>query len=371
MLFLISAIAFVLLLTGLILIHELGHFVAARMSRVTVEEFGFGLPPRVKSLFRWKGTLFSLNWIPFGGFVRLKGENAVSPEDRLAPGSFARAPFLARCVILIAGVLMNFLLAIALFTFGFSSGKWVPSYRSFEEMEAARARNEISLKVGVLIAEVQAGGLAATANVPAQSLLTAIDGKDVRSLDHVLTYQKGKSSVTYTVQTGKDFSKKVQIDVPVEDGKTGVSLRLFARDLSVPSRSVGAGFLLALRESWVVTVQTVIGLGSLVYSILTSASVPEGISGIVGIARLTYASVQEGFMMYLRLVALLSLSLAALNILPFPALDGGRLLFVVLGELWRKPSMRRIEVVVNSLGFIFLLFLILLVTLHDILRLFV
>src|SRR6185436_2928945 len=114
---------------------------------------------------------------------------------------------------------------------------------------------------------------------------------------------------------------------------------------------------------------TVIGIAKLFTSLASSGKVPEGVTGIVGIAQLTYTSVQEGFMVYLRLVALLSLSLAVLNILPFPALDGGRLIFV-LSEVFFRPSNRRFEVITNTVGFGVLLLVILLVTLYDVLRLF-
>ena len=118
---LISALAFFLLLSVLILIHEWGHFAAARKAGVIVDEFGFGLPPRVKTLWTKNGTRFSLNWIPFGGFVRLRGENAVDPDSYAGPGSFAAASVPARVMILCAGVFMNFALAIVILTIGFST----------------------------------------------------------------------------------------------------------------------------------------------------------------------------------------------------------------------------------------------------------
>lgn len=370
MLFVLTAIAFILLLTGLILIHEWGHFIAARKSGVIVEEFGFGLPPKAKKLFTWGGTVFTLNWIPFGGFVRLKGENALTEQERRSKGSFASAPFLSRCLILVAGVGMNFLLALILFTFGFSYGRWVPTYLSFEEMKAAAARGEIVMDLGVLVHDVLPDGTAAKAGVAPGSVLSAINGVPVTQLDEVVALQEGKRSVVYTLLTGKKFGTTTEVTVQVKDGKTGVSLTLFPRTLDAPRRSLIDAFGFSLREAGIVTVQTVIGLGKLVTSLVSSGHVPEGITGIVGIAQLTYASVQEGLMMYLRLVALLSLSLAALNILPFPALDGGRLLFVLLESLYRTPSMRKVEVFANMFGFVVLLLLILLVTFYDVLRLF-
>jgi regulator of sigma E protease len=367
---LLSALAFLLLLTALILIHELGHFLVARRAGVIVEEFGFGLPPRVRSLFSWQGTLFSLNWIPFGGFVRLRGENAVTDAERRAAGSFGAAPIPARIAILTAGVFMNFLVAIVLLTMGFSVGRWVPTYQTLDEMEQAAARGEIDLELAVLVTEVVSGEGAAQVGVPPRSILVAVGGVPVRRPEEVAPLQEGKRQIAYTLLTGEDFAEEQVFTVPLSEGKAGVVLTPFPRRIAAPARSALPAFLLALRESRVMTVQTVIGIGQLFSSLARTGAVPEGITGIVGIAQLTYASVQEGFMTYLRLVALLSLSLAILNLLPFPALDGGRLLFVLAELVRRRPVNRRFELLVNAIGFGVLLFLILLITFHDIARLF-
>ncbi len=368
MVVIISALAFFFLITGLILIHEFGHFIVARKSGVVVEEFGFGLPPRAKSLFTWRGTNFSLNWIPFGGFVRLKGEGGTE-EGESEVGNFTSAPMYARCLILVAGVGMNFLLAILIFLFGFSYGRWIPTYLSLEEMEHAAEVGEISMTLGVVIAEVTAGGGAAKAAIPAGSLLKSVDDREVMHPGDVVTYQEGKKTVRYVVLTGKNLDQPQTFDVPVDDGKTGVSLRAVPRELSAPLRGPLTATRLALRETKVVTVQTVYGIFKLFSSLARTGRVPEGVTGIVGIAQLTYTSVQEGFMVYLRLVALLSLSLAVLNILPFPALDGGRLLFVVAEAIFQTKD-RRVEMITNTIGFGILLLVILLVTFYDVLRLF-
>lgn len=368
MVLLLSAIAFIVLITGLILIHECGHFIAAKRAGVVVEEFGFGLPPRAKTLFRWRGTVFSLNWIPFGGFVRLRGENAVEESERRARGSFAGASIPVRLMILVAGVAMNFLLALLIFTAGFSLGRWIPTYTSLEAMEAAAERGEITLQLGVFIDEVLAGGTATEAQVPSQSFLVAVDNVPVRTPEDVVKLQQGRRRVTYTLLVGPERQEHT-VAVAVENGKTGMYLRAMPRVLEAPRRGVPSASWLALREAGVVMAQTVVGIGKLFGSLAQTGKVPEGITGIVGIAQLTYTSVQEGFAVYLRLVALLSLSLAVLNVLPFPALDGGRMLFV-LGELLFRRYDRRVELVTNTVGFGFLLFLILLVTLYDLLRLF-
>lgn len=367
MLLVVTTFAFIFLITGLILIHEVGHFVVARCFGVKVEEFGFGLPPCICTLFHWRGTRFTLNWIPVGGFVRLKGESATTESARMAQGSFARAGILRRSAILLAGVGMNFLLAFFIFLIGFSVGGWVPTYRTIAELNAARERGDIQFTPSVVIEDVVAGAGADNAGIVRGSILLKVDAVSVSSPEDVVREQTGKRQVHYTLLMGKNAQESTVL-IRVEEGKTGVLLRAVPRDLIAKNRSMIPSAILALRESWVVMVRTVQGMGVLFLSVLRSGSVPKEVTGIIGIAHLTYTSVQEGIGTYLRLVALLSLSLAALNVLPFPALDGGRLLFVLLECCWRKSRSRRIELTINMVGFSVLIGLIALVTFYDILR---
>lgn len=372
MVVILSAVAFILLITGLILVHELGHYLVARWSGVEVEEFGFGLPPKAMKLFHAWGTDFTLNWIPFGGFVRLKGENAVDVSIPVEKGSFTQTSILKRSLILLAGVAMNFFVAFVIFVGGFSMGHWVPTYLSLEEMRAAADRGDISMQTGVMIDDVLKGGGANDAGVAPHMLLLEVDGVAVLSADDVVRLQQGKRSVTYTTvaPTALPTESHTQTRhvVSVEEGKTGIHLRTILLDASAPVRGPIAATILAFREVRVVTEQTVMGIIRLFASLASQGTVPQGVTGIVGIAQLTYSSVQEGFGVYLRLVALLSLSLAVLNVLPFPALDGGRLMFV-LSELIVRPGTRKVEAVTNAIGFVVLLLVIILVTFYDVLRL--
>jgi len=367
----LTIIAFVLLLTILIIIHELGHYSMAKFFKVDVEEFGFGLPPRAKKLFTRKGTIFSLNWVPFGGFVRLKGENEVDIEKRFEQGSFASASYGARIMILTGGVLMNFLLAFFLLTIGFSVGRWVPNfYMSIEELKIAAQEGEIFLETGVYITDVMPGGPADRAGVTKDTAIQSVDGIVVLEPEDVIALQKGKQSVTYDLLEGEE---KVQRSVTVTglvDGKSGVGISPFAAKLSAPMRSVPTAIKLAAEETVFMTVQTVKGIAHLFSSLVTRGHVPEGITGIVGIAVLTYSSVQEGLMTYLRLVALLSLSLAILNVLPLPALDGGRLLFVLVEMVIRRPLNQQFELMTNAVGFFLLIGLIIIITFNDVIHLF-
>lgn len=364
---LISALAFFVLLSFLVLIHEFGHFIAARKSGVIVEEFGFGLPPRAKSLFTKGGTLFSLNWIPFGGFVRLRGENAVTRADRERPGSFARAIFPAKVLILTAGVIMNFLVAMVIFTAGFSLWQWVPTYLTSDELLAAREAGDVVMDLGVTVTSVTTDGTAAATGLKPGSRILRVNGTQVYEPGQILAIQEGKASVEYEV-LAPEQSQPTTLTIPLRDGRAGMVLQ--SPEVVSPPRSPVRAFVLALREAKVMTVQTVQGLGNLGKTLVTQGTVPEGVTGIVGIAVMTHDTVQHGWLQYLRLVAVLSLSLAILNILPFPALDGGRLVFVVYEFIVRRPAPRKFELVTNSAGFIFLIALILLITYHDILSLF-
>ena len=207
------------------------------------------------------------------------------------------------------------------------------------------------------------------AGVEPNSVLKAIDGQDVFTVEEVLAYQEEKGTVEYTVFAGEEFEEEQVIQVGIEEGKTGIALSEFALAVEGVERSFGEGSRLALRETWMVTKGTVEGIGMLMQSLLFKQRVPKGIAGIVGIAQLTHSSLQEGIMVYLRLVALLSLSLAILNVLPFPALDGGRIMFVLFEMLSGRPVNRRIEVITNGVGILFIMVLMVAVTWNDIARL--
>lgn len=366
----LSALAFILLLSVLIMIHEWGHYYAAKISGVVVEEFGFGLPPKAKTLFKRKGTEFTLNWVPFGGFVRLKGENAVTKQAHTAPGSFGAASIPARVLILCAGVLMNFILAIVILTFGFSVGRWVPTFIDLESMQKAVAEGSLQATLGVQIHGLTDSSTITDEALVSQTIISAIDGTPISSVAELQDLQTGKSTVEYTLLTPPEYVDTTTIMVPLIEGKAGIQVSETVYNIQVPLRNPVSALLLALRESYIMMVQTVKGIGQLFVSLASQGTVPDQISGIVGIAQLTHASVQAGIMTYLKLVALLSLSLAALNILPFPALDGGRLVFVLAEAISRRKVNRQFELIINTIGFVILLLLIVLITYHDIARLF-
>jgi regulator of sigma E protease len=259
---------------------------------------------------------------------------------------------------------MNLIFALFVFTLGFSLWHWVPTYLTPQDMKDAASRGQITLTPGIRIASVDPQGAGARAGVPPQSILLSVENEPVYFPQDVRDLQKGRDLVHYRLRL---VSGVVQdVGVSVRDGKTGVTLEMLPTVLAGKNHRLTYAFGLALREAGVTMIQTVSGITHLFTSLLSTASVPEGITGIVGIAQITHVSVQEGFIAYLRLMAVLSLSLAALNILPLPALDGGRLIFVLLEAVRRRPAPRRLELVTNSVGFLLLIALIILVTFNDI-----
>nr|MBP9750833.1 site-2 protease family protein [Candidatus Peribacteraceae bacterium] len=277
---------------------------------------------------------------------------------------------------------MNFALAVVLFTVGFTWGQWMPTYLTDRDLAAASDRGDVHAVLAVAVTGLEEGGGAARAGVMTGSLLSMIDGEALRFPDDVQRLQQGKTSVRYTLLTGSGFTQTSTITVPVSEGRSGIEIKTVVRELSIPPRSLLDGVRLAVRETQVVTVQTMHGLRDLVVSLVSRVRVPEGVTGIIGIAELTYVSVQQGFFVYLRLMALLSLSLAVLNVLPFPALDGGRLVLVLMEAALNSrpvqsvPFLKRavswfvtFEQAANALGFILLLLVILFVSVYDVIRL--
>ncbi len=363
---LISLIGFVILMTALVIIHELGHYLVARWRGVEVDEFGFGLPPKAVSLFTKWGTEFTLNWIPFGGFVRLRGE--ADQKASKEPGSFAAASLWSRALILVAGVFMNLVLALIILFFGFWLTGWTPSFISLDSMEQAADRGELILETGIVVSGVTEAGPAKQANFPVPSIITEIDGVEILEAEDVVSAQLNKQEVTYTLEHGDN--EVSDLTIALVDGKSGIVFQKTPLELEMVNKGIGASAYYSLREVGLVTVLTMKGIGGLFGSLFTQGAVPQEITGIVGIAQLTHQSLQTGFSQYFRLMALLSLSLAILNILPFPALDGGRLIFVILEAVRGKPVDRNLEMMVNTIGFAFILLLIVVITIADVIRLF-
>ncbi len=331
---------YVVILATLIILHEFGHFWAARRNGIEVEEFGLGLPPRLLSLGRWKGTEFTLNLLPIGGFARMKGEDADA-----GPGSFWSAPARARAMVLLAGPLMNILTAILALTITYSL--IIPGN-------------------GVWVLEVAPNYPAAAAGLRAGDVIERIDTHPVTTRSALVEYirQHKDSPATLEIRRGKEHLT-IQVQPRVDpDGIPRIGVLLAARV------SLWKSPFYAMKElgyfAW-----GMIHLPAALIRGHISASEARPL-GPVGIGRVFVDVVRQQptplvrLFTILRLTAIISFALGITNLLPIPALDGGRLVFVML-EILRKGkrvSPER-ESLIHLIGMALLLMLMVVITYYD------
>ncbi len=361
----ITILIFVAVLAVLVLAHEWGHFFMARRAGCKVDEFGFGFPPR---LWGWKrgDTLYTINLLPLGGFVRIHGEGG---EDTHAdPHSFQHKSALWRLGIIAAGVIMNLVVAIVLFAIvaGVGMEREVPSdLSSYAVVENQR----------VQVLGVRDGLPAAGAGIVAGDIIRGVNGITTSSLT--------VAAMQNAFHSGEDQ----QLIVEHEGVQRTVTLRPELLDTVSPTtRGIGVVIVdvgtisypwyitpwIGVRDTWTSLRDTVLGFGSLISGLI--ARVPgaaDGVSGPVGIAVFTGEIARSGFVPLLYLMGFLSVSLAFINILPIPALDGGRILFIIIEKLRRGRKVHaNTENLAHAIGFLILLAIIALVTYRDIIRLF-
>jgi len=362
---LLTIITFLVILSLLALAHEWGHFITARKSGVKVEEFGIGLPPRMFG-FRKGETVYSVNWLPLGGFCALKGEAGENAADK---DSFSGKKIWRRAVILCGGVAMNMVLAAMLLSVGFFIG--LPQVLN-GNADQLRAKD-----VKIQVISVMKNSPAQTADIAVGDIILEIDGQEFSEVEAIQNYIKAKEGpAALTLKRGgeeltKELTPRI-LEPAQEDLPTG--------EKPVPQKLIGVGLVktgiipypwyqaiwYGCKDTVTLTGRILVAFYDLFKDMIVKRQVSTDISGPVGIAVMTGQVVHLGFSYVLQFAAILSINLAILNLLPFPALDGGRLLFLVIEKVRRKPVDRKLEATIHGIGYMILLGLIALVTFRDI-----
>lgn len=361
----VQLIIFLGILSALVLVHEWGHYIFAKIFGVRVEEFGFGLPPRARKLFTRKGTLFSLNWLPIGGFVKLYGEEYSDGDGLLAGenGRFYDKPARARAVILTAGVIMNFLLGILLFAVVYSFvGIPVKTDRvRIVEVVADSPAAVAGVAIDERVAEFRFGEITEKISDTTQlvKLVTENAGNEIDLL--VMGKEGGERLVKVTPRK----------DPPAGQGALGVILSNVELTKFPWWQMPFRGAVVGLSEAIAWGRDIAGGLGKMVYGLVTGKGVPKDLAGPVGIYQVSGQVIKQGVLATLQFIGILSVNLAVLNILPFPALDGGRLIFLGVEKLIGKKRKNTVEGYVNTAGMVFLLSVMALITIRDVWRLIV
>ncbi|KKU47032.1 MAG: Membrane-associated zinc metalloprotease [Candidatus Woesebacteria bacterium GW2011_GWF2_46_8] len=340
-----SILVFLLVLSILVLIHELGHFVVARKNGVLVEEFGFGIPPRIFSIQAGE-TLYSLNLLPFGG-----SDEGVSHPDR----AFLNKSKKVRISILVAGVLMNFILAIFAFAVVYS----------FSGIPKDTGQ--------VKVVEVTSGSPAQVSGIIVGDIVKVVEGKSVTKVSEFVELVEAKKGSRVGIEIERNGEVKKLTLTPREsppegEGPLGVTITAteiyYPPALARPFVGIYYGFKEAL--FWGGTV--IAGLIKIITD-LFAGQAPRDLAGPVGIFAITSEAARLGVLPLINFLGILSVNLAILNIIPFPALDGGRLLFVFIEGILGRKVVPKVEAVIHTIGMIILILLILAITARDIQRL--
>ncbi len=355
-----TILTFIVLLSVLILIHELGHFLAAKCAGVRVEEFGIGFPPRLCGK-RIGETIYSLNLLPIGGFVRLTGEEgdvsgylkgSLKEDD---PRSFANQTNFVKASILTGGVLMNFFLGVFLvgIVFAFLG---VPDIQNVIELS-----------------EVVLDAPAAGAGLKSGDLIQKFQFQKISSSEEFVEFinQHLGEEVVFEVRSKEAEVREVtvvpRLEPPEGEGPLGIVFVVIP-EISYHKIALWQVPGQAVLESLQLTGLMFGGVVRIFRDLVMAGEVPKDITGPVGIARLTGEVAKQGFFQVVNFAALLSINLGVINILPFPGLDGGRLSFVLAEAVLRRKIKAKYQKWVHTIGIAALLLLMLIVTFYDILR---
>ena len=367
-----SFILFIAVLVVLIVVHELGHFLVAKLFGIRVEEFGIGYPPRAFTIGKFGGTTYTINWLPFGGFVRIFGES-YDPEytEKEKKQAFMYAHKLKQAAVLFAGIFFNLMFAWILFSITLMMG--APT--AIDESEATGLQTRLIISSVVVDSPADAVGL-----IAGDEIISITSGEEkltklLPSEASIFIQAKGGKALTVSYIRDRETMMLENVTVTPAHGilaetpgtpAVGIAMALVANKSLSFGNAIVSGFLGTLGALQTVSV----GLVAFIFSAVTGSADWSQVAGPVGIAGLIGDASAVGIVYLLYFTAFISVNLAVINLIPLPALDGGRLLFVAIEAITRKSINEKIGNVFNILGFTLLILLMLVVTYHDLTRLF-
>lgn len=341
-----SIFVFFLVLSILVIVHELGHFMVAKWNGIWVEEFGFGLPPRVFGK-KIGETIYSINALPFGGFVRLHGEmteDGVTKPNR----AFINKSLWAKTAVITAGVIMNFLLAIVAFGIVYSF-TGIP--RDTKEVK---------------VIDIATNSPAQTAKILVGDIVKKVDNEEVKSVAEFVSKIENKKGKKVVLEfQDRKVTIVPRVEPPAGEGPLGVSITNTETYFAPMWQRPFYGAYYGTKEAIYWGKNVVNGFVS-IFSDLFQGKSPKDVSGPVGVFAVTTEVAKTGILPLINLLGIISVNLAILNIIPFPALDGGRLLFIIIEAIFGKKVAPKLEAVIHSLGMAILLLAILAITIKDI-----
>ena len=377
-----SIILAILALSILVFFHEIGHFISAKISGVKVEEFGFGYPPRIfgiskknrKTYFFWRkkipeeakeATIYSLNLIPFGGFNRLKGEIGESKEL----DSFEKQKWYKKVFVSSSGALMNLVLAFFVFFACFLYG--------MPQVIEEGMKGKLLQEVGVQIVMVMPDSPAQKAGLKNGDVIVKINEKEIISSEEAqkeIHLQKEKQKIKLTLKRGGEIIEKEAEVLPISQifpeikenyGAIGISLA----QIGIVRYSLSEAIVNSFKTTVSLTTQLFYGLWLILKYLFIKREMIGQLVGPIGITAMMGQAARIGFSYFLQLVGLLSMAIGLCQLIPFPALDGFRVLTSFLEGIRKKPIKPQVEATIINLGFFLLLFLMIFITSKEIIGL--
>lgn len=362
-----SILLFVFILSVLVIAHELGHFFVAKRAGIRVDEFGLGYPPRAKALFMWKETLFTLNWLPFGGFVKIFGEDGAELgklTQQEKEQSFVSKPKYTQAAVLVAGVVMNFLVGWLLVSGLYMKGTTI----IFDDALPLKYLSNTQLLINDVVSGTPADKASLRSGDVIQKVSHVKDGAvlSVNAPKELTAFVRASNGAELQFEILRGEKVETIVVTPALNKQSGTYMVGITPSLS---GYIHLSFFDAISQGLNSSISLVKQTADGLLGLITRKVSIDAVAGPVGMVGMVGSAAHMGIDYVILFAALISLSLAVINLVPFPALDGGRLLFVIIEAIIRRPIPSKVSNIFNTVGFFLLIGLMLFVTYHDIARL--